>query len=235
VPHPAGSNFNECNFPRNILNPNDTVGLSIANVNFTSNYVDIELLSAGADIKAYQFSLHGVQVSSVVSLSDPLEFPVDIRQVGNTSEIFAISRQDSALLRSSSPQILCRIFFSAITDTVICLDNIREMINQDYERTETYIYGPCWNASFTGIHETATQFDVALVPNPVSNEAWIQLPAGYKAEKMEVIDLTGRTITLYAVPVRSGYTIDLSGLAGGVYVLRVHSGSQTGLTRFIKL
>ena len=44
--HPAGSAHNHCNFPRNIINPNDLVGVGIRAVDFTNNYVDVEIKSA---------------------------------------------------------------------------------------------------------------------------------------------------------------------------------------------
>ncbi len=234
-PHPAGSNFNDCNFPHNILNINDTTGLAIADVNFGAGYVDVELFSKNADIKAFQFSLSGVTVSSVVSLADPVEFPVDIRVVGNTNAIFAISHEDSAFTRSVSAQLLCRVYFSAITDTAICIDEIKEIINQDIERTVTYIYGNCWTTTFSSITETGTNFPVAIVPNPASGIAYLQLPHTIIPDKIELIDMTGRLLSFPVITKGSAYMIDVSSLNSGIYHLRIFSGNKTGYIRFSKL
>ncbi|MDQ3051818.1 MAG: lysyl oxidase family protein [Bacteroidota bacterium] len=234
-PHPAGSNFNDCNFPHNILNINDTTGLAIADVNFGVGYVDVELFSKNADIKAFQFSLSGVTVNSVVSLADPVEFPVDIRVVGNTNEIFAISHEDSAFTRSNSAQLLCRIYFSAITDTVICIDEIKEIINQDIERTVTYIYGNCWTTNFSAIAEINGNFRVAIVPNPASSMAYLQLPHYSIPDKVELIDMTGKLIPMPVITKGSAYGVDVSSLASGIYHVRIYSGNKTGYTRFSKM
>jgi Secretion system C-terminal sorting domain len=234
-PHPAGSSFNDCNFPHNILNPDDSTGLAISSVNFTSGYVDIELKSITADIKAYQFSMHGINVSSVISLSDPIEFPVDIRVINGTNEIFAISVQDSNLNRANLPQLLCRVYFSSITDTIICIENIREIINQKAERTVTYIYGGCVNTTFSGLNNFNAQLHVALIPNPVSGLAHLQMPLNFVPDKVEIIDMTGRIIAIPAINNERKNEIDLNFLSSGVYLLKVQSSGQTGYTRFSKL
>ena len=234
-PHPAGSNFNDCNFPHNIFNPNDSTGLAISNVNFGLGYIDIELASQDADIKAYQFSMHGVTVTSVVSLADPIEFPVDIRAIANTNELFAISLQDSALLRSNSPQMLCRIYFSAITDSVICIEAIKEIINQDIERTFTYIYGNCWSTNFTSVPQLPGNFPIAVIPNPANAIAYLQLPHDMIPDKVEAIDMTGRIVDMPLITKGAAIGIDVSYLSNGLYLLRVTSGGKAGYTRFTKL
>lgn len=234
-PHPAGSNFNDCNFPHNILNPFDSTGMAIADVNYTAGYVDIELSTITADIKAYQFTMHGINVTSVVSLSDPVEFPVEIRRIGTTNEIFALSTLDSALARSNSPQLLCRIFFSSITDTIICIEEIKEIINQDFERTVTYIYGGCRNTTATGLSSVYSHFAVALIPNPVTNIAYLQLPNGVTPETVEIMDMTGRITQVETSFKSNSYTIDLSNYKSGLYTVRINSKGQSGVARFLKL
>jgi len=233
-PHPAGSNFNACNFPRNILNPNDSAGLAITSVNFTAGYLDIEMLSPTADVKAFQFSMHGIDVSSVISLASPVDFPCDIRQVTGENEVFAISQQDSAITRSLSPQPLCRIFFSAVTDTIICIDTITEIINQSAERTVTYEYGGCVNTSTTSVIENNNQLPLALIPNPVSEFAFLQIPSGETPESIEIIDMTGKSTSLDAVWNNHSSQIDMSGLQSGLYLLKVRTSSRTGTLRFVK-
>ncbi len=234
-PHPAGSGFNDCNFPHNILNPNDSTGLAIADVNFNSGYVDIELSTITADIKAYQFQMHGITITNVVSLSDPLEFPVEIRKMGNTNQIFALSTQDSALTRSNSPQLLCRIFFSSITDTVICIESIREIINQNYERTVPYIYGPCFSTSTTGLATITSQIPVVLIPNPVTNIAFIQVPKDVVPHEVEIIDVTGRITRVEVIAKNNTYQVDLSTYNSGLYIIRINVNNKTGFTKFLKL
>ncbi len=234
-PHPAGSNFNDCNFPRNILNPNDTAGLAITNVNFTSGYMDIEMLSKTADIRGFQFSVKGITPTSVVSLADPVEFPVDLRLMNTGLTVFALSHEDSVLSRSNSSQPLCRIYFSAVTDTIICIDNIRDIVNQDAERAVTYIYGGCVPVIGTGLTESASQVPLVVMPNPVSGNAWLQLPANMTVSKVEIFDIAGRLVMTPNVKSGKRQEIDLSKLPSASYILKAHTPSGVGVARFSKL
>jgi hypothetical protein len=232
--HPAGSNYNECNFPHNIVNPNDSAGLSISNVNFAGGYLDVEVNCSDFDIKAYQFSVRGVNATSVVSLASPVDFPADVRLVSGLNEVIAISQLDSALTRSTAPQPLCRIYFNAITDTVICIDAIREIINQDAERTIHYEYGNCFSTGTTALNDFPDGLPLALVPNPVSGTAWIQLPSDFVPELVEVFDIKGDAVRSDLQVTGGRYELDLSHLQSGMYLLHVVASGNSGAIRFVK-
>lgn len=235
--HPGGSYHNHCNFPRNIVNPNDLVGLSISNVNYTDNYVDVDIQNVTAKIKAYQFTMSGITISSVVSLADPVNFPVDVRFIPSTNEIIGISVQDSALERSNSSQALVRIYYSAVTDTSICISSIQDLVNQDAEQTTFNLNNNCRPALNTGISSIFKPADLAIIPNPANDKAFLHLSTADKNIKEVIVsDASGRTI---AIPVQSlrenWYEMNLSELSGGVYILTVRSEGIYGVTRFVKL
>ena len=158
---------------------------------------------------------------------------MDVRVVGSTNEVFAISHEDSSLARSLTAKQLCRIYFSAVTDSIICIEEIREIINQNIERTVNYIYGPCW---LTGVSvpEIAGNFPVAIVPNPATSQAFIHLPHGVTADKVEIIDMTGRVIDIPVVTKGTSYVIDVASFSDGIYLVRITSGEMIGYTRFSK-
>lgn len=235
--HPGGSTHNHCNFPRNILNPNDLVGLSISNVDFNNNYVDVEILNPLANVKAYQFKMSGITISSVVSLASPIDFPVEVRFIADSNEVFAISLEDSSLQRSNIGQALVRIYFSAITDTEICIFSITDIVNQDAERTMTNIFGNCYASEITSIPALMKQADLVLLPNPAKDRAFIHLSdeAGSISELI-VMDVSGK---IYSVPRQiikgSWYELNLQDLPSGVYIVRLRNNKSYGATRFIKL
>jgi len=235
VPHPAGTNTNECNFPRNILNPNDSVGLSIAFVDFANGFMDVEMRNMDADVKAYQFSVSGIVPSTVMSLADPVEFPVDIRLMNNGNSLFAISRQDSALSRSSSTQMLCRIYFSAVTDSVICISNIRDIVNQNTERVVTYVYGGCVPTGSSGVLDVTADAVFQIAPNPVQNQLQLQVKQYSDGLSYSISDPSGRIIIGETAITNPTVTIETSGLSSGVYLLQLHSNGQTFMRRFNKL
>lgn len=233
-PHPAGSGYNECNFPHNIVNPNDSAGLAIIQVNLAQGYLDVEILTPTADVKAFQFDVTGVNATSVVSLANPVDFPCDIRLINGLNEVIAISQQDSALTRSTTAQPLCRIYFNAVTDTIICLGTVREVINQDAERTIDYKYGNCTVVNTTGLASSGQTLPMALVPNPVTGLAWLQLEGNAAPQTVEVYDMQGKLTEVAVKHVSGRMELDFTALAPGLYLLHVRQQGNSGVIRFVK-
>ncbi len=234
--HPGGSVHNHCNFPRNIVNPNDSVGLSIKAINLSSNYVDIEVKNSNAKVKAYQFTLSGVTISGVVSLADPINYPVDVRYRSSTNEVFAVSIEDSSLQRATLPQNLVRVYFSAVTDTAVCISNIREIVNQDAEKTITYVYGNCISTNITAITSVFKPAELTVLPNPATDRAFIHFSDKTKIENISLLDISGKVFKLLTQPVKEGwYEIDLHELPQGVYFIVVNTGETRGAIRICKI
>jgi hypothetical protein len=235
--HPGGSYHNHCNFPRNIVNPSDLTGLSISNVNYVDNYFDVELMSPNANVKSFQFTISGASISSVVSLVNPIDFPVDLRFKPSTNEIFGISIADSSIMRSGIPTQLVRVYFNGLTDTVICISSINDIVNQDAERTVATVYGSCMPALATEITTIARPSDLVVIPNPAYEKAYIHIsgPAGSKDE-IEITDASGRLVRVPVTFVRDAwYEMDLNSLPTGVYFVIRKGNNVYGVTRFIKL
>jgi hypothetical protein len=175
-----------------------------------------------------------VTPTMVQSLADPVEFPVDIRLMNGGNSLFAISRQDSALTRAATPQPLCRIYFSAVTDSVICIDNIRDVVNQNTERVVTYTYGGCVPTSFLSIQDMDS-YGIAISPNPVQET--FQLELNYMADGIEfdVIDPAGRVVLNKRKVSAARTMINVSELSSGMYMLRVFYRGDMVWKKFSKL
>lgn len=233
--HPSGTAHNHCNFPRNIINPSDNVGLSISSVDFTNNYIDVEIKHPTANVKAYQFAISGVTISNVVSLADPLNFPVDVRYRAASNEVFAISVEDSSLARATTAQPLVRIYFSAITDTAICISQIKDIVNQAAERTVVYTYGSCISTSTSSVFNLLKTADMVLIPNPAKDRAFLHISNG-KSTALTIMDATGKSYEVAIQNLRDDwFELDLHTLATGVYFLVYKSEDTQGTLRMVKV
>ncbi len=232
----SGNTHNHCQFPRNIFNPNDTAALSITSANFTQGYVDITLNSLYTDVSGFQFTMHGIVIQNVVSLVDPTEFPVDIRFSTSTNEVMAVSLVDSFIHRSVTPVMLCRIYYSSITDTVICISHITDIVNRAAERIVANVEGECVASEVTGIASIMKSAALAVIPNPARDKALVHVDQNVSPKHNNVYDLNGKSFEVHTQFVKDNwYSIDLSNLPQGVYMIRVEEKDVRGIARLIKL
>jgi hypothetical protein len=87
----------------------------------------------------------------------------------------------------------------------------------------------------TGLTETASQVPLVVMPNPVSGNAWLQLPANMTVSKVEIFDMAGRLVITPNVKSGKRQEIDLSKLSPASYILKAHTPSGVGVARFSKL
>ncbi len=234
--HPSGSAHNHCNFPRNVTNPTELAVLSINNVNFTQNYVDVDILHPSSNVAAYQFTMSGITISNVVSLVNPVAFPADVRFIAGTNEVICISLVDSTILRQSTSHALVRIYFSAVTDTVICISKITDIVNGNAERTITLISGTCFASPTTYIPSPAAKAVLVLIPNPANDKAFVHLSDNSgNMRDLKIMDLAGR---IFNVPGHfakdSWFELDLTSLPAGVYMVSVRGVNGISTTKLVK-
>jgi Zn-dependent metalloprotease len=73
---------------------------------------------------------------------------------------------------------------------------------------------------------------LSLYPNPASSLLRVELSTGAELSKVEVFDALGKLAP--AARYQGGGQLDVSGLAGGLYLLRATSGTGTFVQRFTK-
>jgi hypothetical protein len=153
--------------------------------------------------------------------------------------VICISSQDSVIDRQLSPRQLVRIYYSALTAGVICIDPIVDIVNKFGERTETYIYGNC--VSTVGINTLASDVDghMLVQPNPVGGQATIRFVGDYNVPRMLIVrDNLGREVQRIQVAAGTNRSmvVDFSALSHGVYTITSSQEDKTVLAvRFVKL
>ncbi|GAB3874354.1 hypothetical protein GCM10028824_27470 [Hymenobacter segetis] len=75
----------------------------------------------------------------------------------------------------------------------------------------------------------------ALSPNPAHGTATVQLPAvpGATTATLTVLDALGRPVRTLSTPTNARAVLDLTGLAPGLYAVRVAAGSSTATRRLV--
>lgn len=85
-------------------------------------------------------------------------------------------------------------------------------------------YGPCGTL---GLQEVAAAEAPGLAPNPTADVVRVTIPASMgDADRLEVLDLSGRLVMTVALSGRSDVQVDVQGLVPGLYMVTSVSGAM---------
>lgn len=222
--HITGSAHDHCNFPYGVVNIYDTVTFSIGHVDHNQQFIDIYMENPGNYVAAYQFEMSGLTIESVENLVDPMNYPVTPEWSLGGTEVIGISYQDSLIPRFQNPSPLCRIHYFALTDTLICISDVKTAVNQNYEETVNRVDG--FNAclmAFTGVEELVDGgVELSLFPNPMSESTTLKINNRFNANiSVALIDPAGKMIRNYGNVTESQLAIERTGLSAGMYFVQV--------------
>lgn len=229
--HPTGSNHNHCNFPYGLSNPFETVELSVGAIDLAAQTIDIYIRNPDSEVVAYEFTLDGVQIASVNNLVPASQYPIAPASVLGGNRVLGISYQDSVIARGNVAVPLCRINYTALTATEVCIAHIQSIVNSFYEETLTAIAGECVD-SYVGVDELADGgIDLSVYPNPFSDGATIRIVNRFStAISVTVTDITGRMVRNLGNVTAERMELGRGDLGAGVYFVQVMD-SQRVLAR----
>ena len=185
-------NHGHCNFPFHIDNPFDTITLGLSNL--TENSVDITVKNPYCFMLGAEFRIHGMVLDSVKPVS-PI-FSPDILS-NPQGHVVILSRDEFSLNKLYVPTPVFRAFFHQLTDSVICIEEITDVVNSNYEEVTAAI-GTCvmQESNPTSLNEWKWK-SVALhvSPNPSRNHFRITIQGGLSRNtRYSVTDRLGRVI-----------------------------------------
>jgi hypothetical protein len=196
-------------------------------VNTAQQYIDIQIKNPTTKVNAYQFTMSGIKILSVQNMVPATDYPINPEFIVGGSEVIGISYQGLLIDKYNNPAPLCRIFYSQLTDTVICISKITDIVNQNYERTIHQITGNCFQHTFAGLDNSENAIAYSIYPNPASEVLNLNISL-QKPEKVniQILDLVGKVVYQSQQQTRAGniLQIPLDGMASGVYSLRFNAG-----------
>jgi len=223
--HPDGPH-DHCHFGYEIINPFDSVSLSIGNLNLDSNYFDVFILNPDNEVVAYEFEISGAQIIGVDNLIGS-NYPILPEFVFGGNKVVGISYEDSTIIKNYLPAPLCRIHYMENTaSNQICLNNIVDIINQDYEDVITSIIGA--DSCFAMVNLTAFNSikDFKLFPNPAREKLYVQ----YNSNSNSIISLTNSlghsVLKKYIYTAGNSFVqenFDIKNLPKGIYLININS------------
>lgn len=108
--------------------------------------------------------------------------------------------------------------------------NNNRYLNVDSDMTVTAVYNTESTLSFDLV-KSIDNIKVSLYPNPVNNIAYIS--ADESIDNLRIYDITGRVIMQHT-PNKTDFSLNVSNLSKGVYLVKLNSGNKEATTKLIK-
>lgn len=117
------------------------------------------------------------------------------------------------------------------------IDRSNPVNDPNTDNNSTYTDITWWNVDRNGVSVEKLDYNnnIALYPNPANTELNLQLKYAKLADvSVELIDITGKVILSENVSTSisdAGYTIDVSNVPNGMYIVRVINGDQINTSK----
>jgi hypothetical protein len=142
--------------------------------------------------------------------------------------IIGISYEDMMIEKSETYHPLCRIHFAQITNDSICLAQIVDIVNQNYEVVETKIDSSCVFFMPNNNEEIFEKQAINVIPNPFSNSTTIQFTNPQNlVHQLYIMDASGRVLREYPNIKGDQIKIERGNLPPGIYFYQLSNVEQS--------
>jgi len=227
----SNGTHDHCHFPKqHVINPYDTVVFRIGNVDFGAGTLDIEMRNPNKKTVGYELVMNGLQITGVQDLVNPGVYPVAPQFTLGGQHVITLSYDNHSIPRSNTFQPVLRISFTNPA-SMICIDHIVDVVNENYVNSSTYLVDPC--VIFTGLSTPIVSNGVRAFPNPFHDGTTLIFNEGASDRvAVDLLDLQGRTVRNYDRVTGGRLRIERADLASGSYFYRL-SGSVNATGRLV--
>ena len=136
-----------CEFPVNdITNPFDMTHLTIADVNWDEQYLDVHVENPDARILGYQLEFDGLQISQTASLVEGAYAGLPSHAPGG-SQVMTVSYDGSTIPKNIEYVPLLRVYWIGSANGMVCLSGYTEVVNDFLQKTMINLDNPCQEQS----------------------------------------------------------------------------------------
>ncbi len=201
--------------PQNIININDTVHLRLGAIDYNAQTVVVEVNNPDCRVAAYQFNVSGIVLSQADNLIPIAEYPNSV-QTNAGGTVISVTMQDSSISKTLGWRPLTRLHYSAVTGAQICISQIVDIVNENYENVLHTIEGSC--ITLVSRAEPVGPFQVSVFPNPFDRSTTLQFEMASKEKySLELRDMHGRVVRDYGQLRSNRIEIERGSLDAGMY------------------
>lgn len=230
--HQTTGPHDHCTFGLDITSSDEAAELIIAAIDPVNSFVDVHIQNPDSRVVAYQFSMSGINMTTVESITDPIAFTAQPMMEPLSNQVMAYVTDSTFLERQPTYQPLVRIYFEQITDGNICIETITAVVNELVHRVPTTVGADaCVSISAT---EQALLPNLSLFPNPTQGELTIHWTGTEQIDSYEILDISGKLMDKDAVAVQNQFQLNVEALPAGIYWLRLVSEESRQTLKFIR-
>jgi len=220
--HPNGwpNTHEHCMFPMNVLNQFDTVTIGIANLNQQDKYFDVSIFNPDCYLLGFEFRVGGAIIDSVVNITGNYSPYITYNTNGH---VVVLAADEFSLNKNYvAPLNVLRLYYASLTDINICIEEIIDVVNSDYEQNIGVI-GPCQIALTTGAVSIESSPRLFAYPNPTNGTVHLLLDgAVWQNAQLQVLNQVGQVVHEEIMgAMNNEYEVDLSSYSEGTYYLCV--------------
>jgi hypothetical protein len=162
----------------------------------------------------------------------PLEYNITPSFVTGGNEVIGISYQEMLINTNASVDQLCRVYWNSITDSVICISQIIDIVNENYEASIGLVGGGCVAVPSIAVQENGSTVALNIFPNPATDIIHVSMGLMQTEDvNLSVTDGLGRVVysNIYKNVNNQTVQVDLGNLSNGVYnvTLQTNTGKVT--------
>lgn len=146
-------------FPRGWVDAASQVDLKLGSIDPVAKTVDILVRNPDCRVLGYEFTMSGLTIQSVQNLVPGLAGDIATESIPGGSRVIGLSYIDSSLIKNADFIPLCRINYSSLTSSTVCIAGITDIVNDKANNVSTSIVDGC-----------------AFIPNTVAvrPKVWLQ-------------------------------------------------------------
>ena len=226
-----GGTTDYCDLPYSITNIFDQVQLRIGNIDTLNSEMVIEIKNPDCRVTGYQIQMSGITLHSATNLIPAAEYPIT-PNVNSSGTVIGLSLTDSSIARSADWRPLVKLNYTPTEPAPPCIDQIVDIVNENYENTLHAIENSCNNP--VGFERSPISAAISLVPNPTTDQALlkIELPNRQPFE-LRLLNIQGRVIRDYGRLDQDQVLIQREKLPPGTYFYRLKHERQVYQGRLI--
>jgi hypothetical protein len=235
--HPNDGNIHDhCNLPGGVTNPTHTVEFTILEVDFTNKTIDIGMNNPLDHVVAYEFNLSGVAIENVENLVNVNDYPVQPDFFPGGQKVISMSLVDSAINKSNIGfQPICRVHYSELTGEEICIDEVIDVVNDEYYKVNDSIVDGCVEI-LTGLRPSNNIRKMNVYPNP--NNGIFKI--AYELKQIDHFSLVitnhlGQIVFQKAIEnaVNGEISVDLANEPSGIYHVLLNSKKGSAFQKVV--